>query len=456
MTYYLAIDIGASSGRHILGYIDNGRLKLEEIHRFENYITNQNGTLVWDIEHLVSEVKKGIAKCKEIGKIPCTVAIDTWGVDYVLLDESKQEILPAVSYRDSRTNSVINKVESIISAEELYLKTGIQKQNFNTIYQLYVDYLSGKLDNAKYFLMIPAYLSYKLTGIIKNEYTNATTTGMVNADTKQWDYEIIDKLSLPKHLFGTLDTPCTVIGNFTKEMQDYAGFDSTVIFAPSHDTASAVCACPIDDNSVYISSGTWSLIGVESLNPIVNEKSMAANFANEGGIDYRFRFLKNYMGMWLFQNVKKNLNNEFSYDDMMRLAMQSKRFEMIDTNAPDFLAPENMINAIRSYLKNESMPIEVVINSVYHSLAQSYKNAIDEIEKLAGKTIDNIFIVGGGSKDTYLNELTAQYTGKKVVTGLSEATATGNLLSQIMYDKKISLAQARDIVKNSFDIKEIN
>ena len=456
MTYYLAIDIGASSGRHILGYIDNGRLKLEEIHRFENYITNQNGTLVWDIEHLVSEVKKGIAKCKEIGKIPCTVAIDTWGVDYVLLDESKQEILPAVSYRDSRTNRVINKVESIISAEELYLKTGIQKQNFNTIYQLYADKLSGRLEDAKHFLMIPAYLSYKLTGVIKNEYTNATTTGMVNADTKQWDYEIIDKLSLPKHLFGTLDTPCTVIGNFTKEMQDYAGFDSTVIFAPSHDTASAVCACPIDDNSVYISSGTWSLIGVESLNPIVNEKSMAANFANEGGIDYRFRFLKNYMGMWLFQNVKKNLNNEFSYDDMMRLAMQSKRFEMIDTNAPDFLAPENMINAIRSYLKNESIPIEVVINSVYHSLAQSYKNAIDEIEKLAGKTIDNVFIVGGGSKDTYLNELTAQYTGKKVVTGLSEATATGNLLSQIMYDKKISLAQARDIVKNSFDIKEIN
>ena len=456
MTYHLAIDIGASSGRHILGYIDNGRLKLEEIHRFENYITNQNGTLVWDIEHLVSEVKKGIAKCKEIGKIPCTVAIDTWGVDYVLLDESKQEILPAVSYRDSRTNRVINKVESIISAEELYLKTGIQKQNFNTIYQLYVDYLSGKLDNAKYFLMIPAYLSYKLTGVIKNEYTNATTTGMVNAESKTWDNDIIEELGLPKHLFGTLDAPCTVIGNFTKEMQDYAGFDSTVIFAPSHDTASAVCACPIDDNSVYISSGTWSLIGVESLNPIVNEKSMAANFANEGGIDYRFRFLKNYMGMWLFQNVKKNLNNEFSYDDMMRLAMQSKRFEMIDTNAPDFLAPENMINAIRSYLKNESIPIEVVINSVYHSLAQSYKNAIDEIEKLAGKTIDNIFIVGGGSKDTYLNELTAQYTGKKVVTGLSEATATGNLLSQIMFDKKISLAQARELVRNSFDIKEIN
>lgn len=455
MKYYLAIDIGASSGRHILGYIGNGKLKLREIHRFENYITNQNGTLVWDIEHLVSEVKKGIAKCKKIDKIPSTVAIDTWGVDYVLLDENEQEIMPAVSYRDSRTNDVISKVEDIISAEELYLKTGIQKQNFNTIYQLYADKLSGKLDNAKHFLMIPAYLSYKLTGVIKNEYTNATTTGMVNAESKIWENDIIEKLGLPKHLFTELDTPCSVIGNFTKEMQEYAGFDSTVIFAPSHDTASAVAACPIDDNSVYISSGTWSLIGVEALKPIVNIDAQKANFANEGGIDYRFRFLKNYMGMWLFQNVKKNLNNEFSYDDMMHLAMQSKHFEMLDTNASDFLAPENMINAIRSYLKDSSLPIDIVINSIYHSLAKSYKDAVCEIEKLADKKIDNIFIVGGGSKDTYLNELTAQYTGKRVVTGLSEATATGNLLSQIMQDKKISLASARDIVKNSFNINTI-
>lgn len=455
MTYHLAIDIGASSGRHILGYLDNGKLKLEEIHRFENYITSLNGTLVWDIKHLVNEVKKGIAKCRDIGKIPTTVAIDTWGVDYVLLDENEQEILPAVSYRDSRTNDVIGKVEQIISAEELYIKTGIQKQNFNTIYQLYADKLSGKLDKAKHFLMIPAYLSYKLTGVIRNEYTNATTTGIVNAQSKSWDTDIIEKLGFPKHLFTEPDIPGTVIGNFTKEMQDYAGFDSTVIFAPSHDTASAVAACPIDDNSVYISSGTWSLIGVESLNPIVNTDAQKANFANEGGIDYRFRFLKNYMGMWLFQNVRKNLNNEFSYDDMMRLAMQSRDFEMIDTNAPDFLAPENMINAIHSYLKNDCLSIDVLINSIYHSLANSYKNAIEEIETLAGKKIDNIFIVGGGSKDTYLNELTARYTGRKVVTGLTEATAVGNLLSQIMYDKKISLEKARDIVKNSFNINTI-
>lgn len=454
MKYYLAIDIGASSGRHILGCVEDGKLKLREIHRFENYITNQNGTLVWDIEHLVSEVKKGIAKCRDIGKIPTTVAIDTWGVDYVLLDENEQELLPVVSYRDSRTNGVIDKVESIISAEELYRKTGIQKQSFNTVYQLYADKLSGKLDKAKHFLMMPAYLSYKLTGVIKNEYTNATTTGLVNAESKTWDKEILEKLGFPKNLFTELDTPCTAIGNFTKEIQDYAGFDSTVVFAPSHDTASAVAACPIDDNSIYISSGTWSLIGVESLKPIVNTDAQKANFANEGGVDYRFRFLKNYMGMWLFQNVRKNLNKQYSYDEMMHMAQNSGDFKIIDTNAPDFLAPDNMVDAIRNYLGNDSLPIDVLINSVYHSLAQSYKNAVEEIETLAGKKIDNIFIVGGGSKDTYLNELTARYTGRKVVTGLTEATAVGNLLAQLMYDKKISLAEARELVKNSFDIRE--
>lgn len=455
MQYYLAIDIGASSGRHMLGYMENGKLKLREIHRFENYIMNQNGTLVWDIEHLVREVKKGIAKCRDIGKIPTTVAIDTWGVDYVLLDENEQELLPAVSYRDNRTNGVIDEVESIISAEELYRKTGIQKQGFNTIYQLYADKLSGKLNAAKHFLMMPAYLSYKLTGAIKNEYTNATTTGLVNAESKTWDKEILEKVGFPKHLFTELDTPCTAIGNFTKEMQDYAGFDSTVIFAPSHDTASAVAACPIDDNSVYISSGTWSLIGVESLKPIVNVDAQKANFANEGGVDYRFRFLKNYMGMWLFQNVRKNLNKQYSYDEMMHMAQNSGDFKIIDTNAPDFLAPENMIDAIRAYLQEDSLPIDVLINSVYHSLAQSYKNAVEEIESLTGKSIDSIFIVGGGSKDTYLNALTARYTGRKVVTGLTEATAVGNLLAQLMYDKKISLAEARGLVKNSFPINTI-
>lgn len=454
MTCYLAIDIGASSGRHILGSVENGKIVLTEIYRFENGIKEENGTLVWDIQHLVNEVIRGIARCKEIGKIPSTVAIDTWGVDYVLLDKNKKEILPVVSYRDSRTDKVQDEVAQIISQQELYAKTGIQKQNFNTIYQLYCDKKSGKLENARHFLMIPDYLSFKLTDVIKNEYTNATTTGMVNAETKLWDKDIIERLDLPKHLFNELNTPCSLIGNFTKEIQDYVGFDSTVIFAPSHDTASAVAACPIDDNSVYISSGTWSLIGVESLKPIVNTESQKANFSNEGGIDYRFRFLKNYMGMWLFQNIRKNLDKKYTYDEMMHMAQSSTCVKYFDVNDESLVAPDNMLTAVNNLIGD--LPLADTLSCVYHSLARSYKNAVDEIEKSADKTIDNIFIVGGGSKDSYLNKLTAQYTGKRVVTGLSEATATGNLLSQIMYDKKISLAKARDIVKNSFDIKEKN
>lgn len=455
-TYYLAIDIGASSGRHILGHIENGKLCLEEIYRFDNNIKNENGTLVWNIDSLFREVKAGISKCKEIGKKPKIIAIDTWGVDYVLLDESKNEILPAVSYRDGRTEKSSNAVNAIISQVELYSRTGIQKQNFNTIYQLYADKQSGKLQKAKHFLMMPEYLSFKLTGEMRNEYTNATTTNLVNAESKQWDKHILDKLSLPEDIFLPLSVPGTVVGNFTDEVKAEIGFDGTIILCPSHDTASAVAACPIDGESVYISSGTWSLIGTENLVPVLSEKAQKANFANEGGIEYRFRFLKNIMGMWLFQNIRRNINKELTYDEMMNLARNSSFTEKIDPNDSAFLAPENMIEAIRNYLAKPDLPLADVLSSVYHSLADSYRKAVEKIESISGKEIKSIHIVGGGSKDKYLNKLTAEYTGKKVYTGLMEATATGNILSQIMYDKKITLTEAREIVKKTFDIKEAN
>ena len=453
MNYYLAIDIGASSGRHILGYIDNGRIKLEEIHRFENYITNQNSTLVWDIEHLVNEVKKGIAKCKEIGKIPCTVAIDTWGVDYVLLDESKKEIKPCYCYRDSRTNAVVDEVESLVSPARLYAKTGIQKQNFNTIYQLYADKKNGKLLNAKYFLMIPEYLSFKLTGVCKNEYTNATTTGLVNAKTKTWDNDILSALDLPSELFGALNTPSSLMGDLSADIQKAVGFNCAVLFAPSHDTASAVCACPMQDDDLYISSGTWSLIGTEITQPILSDNARKLNFSNEGGIDYRFRFLKNYMGMWLFQNIRRNLNKSMTYDEMMTLAMNRGEYKYFDVNDRTLVAPDNMINAIGKQICSDDLGL--ILNSAYHSLAKSYSEAVSEIEAVTGKRFNAIHIVGGGCQDKYLNALTRDYTGKSVTAGLIEATATGNIVSQIMHDKKISLAAARDLIKNSFDIKEI-
>ncbi|MBE6787937.1 MAG: rhamnulokinase [Ruminococcaceae bacterium] len=453
--YHLAIDIGASSGRHILGSVVDGKLQLEEIYRFENGVTNKQGTLVWDIENLIHQVIEGIAVCKKIGKIPKTVAIDTWGVDYVILDKNKNEILPVMSYRDSSCEIAAKEVAQILPQEELYKNTGIQHQVFNTIYQLYRDRKNGKLESAKYFLMIPEYLSYKLTGVIKNEYTNASTTNLVNANTKQWDTDILNKLDIPTDIFKELSLPGTKVGEFLPQIQEKIGFNCEVIFCPSHDTASAVAACPIDEKCVYISSGTWSLIGTENLNPVLDKGALTANFTNEGGIEYRFRFLKNIMGMWLFQNIRKNLEKKYSYDEMMEMAKSSSFCEFIDPTDQSFLAPDNMIEAVRKYLNRPELPLCDVLSSVYHSLANSYKKTVEEIEKISNKQINEIHIVGGGSKDKYLNQLTSKYTGKKVCIGLMEATATGNILSQIMYSNNIDLASARKIVKNTFDIKEI-
>ncbi|MCH5197693.1 MAG: rhamnulokinase [Oscillospiraceae bacterium] len=454
-SYYLAIDIGASSGRHILGHIENGKIVLEEVHRFENFIVNENGTLTWDIEHLANEVISGIAKCKEAEKIPSTVAIDTWGVDYVLLDENKKEILPAVSYRDERTFSAMEEVESIVPAEELYSRTGIQRQHFNTVYQLFCDKKSGKLQKAAYLLMMPEYLSFKLTGIIKNEYTEATTGGLVNAKTKEWDTYLFDKLGFPKSIVHPLSAPGETVGEFSEETQKKVGFNARVVFAPSHDTACAVAACPIDDSCVYISSGTWSLIGTENLSPTLSEEARLANFTNEGGAEYRYRFLENIMGMWLFQNIRRNLDKKYSYDEMMLLAKGSGYNKTFNCGDSSLNAPDNMIDAIKELLK-EDLSLPDLLSSVYYSLANSYNSAVRTIERLSNKEIKSILIVGGGSKDAYLNELTSRVTGKKVLTGITEATASGNILSQIMADKKITLAEGREIIKNSFNIEEIN
>ena len=452
-TYYLAIDIGASSGRHILSHIENEKLVLEEIYRFENNLVKSKDGLVWNIENLFSNVLNGIKKCKEIGKIPKSIAIDTWGVDYVLLDENKKEIKPCFCYRDSRTNGVIDEVESIISPSRLYSKTGIQKQNFNTIYQLYADKKSGRLKNTKYFLMMPEYLSFKLTGEIKNEYTNATTTGLVNAKAKTWDTDIIYALGLTEVLLPPLSLPSSLVGELSDDIQKAVGFNCAVLFAPSHDTASAVFACPMADNDLYISSGTWSLIGTEITEPILNDNARQLNFTNEGGIDYRFRFLKNYMGMWLFQNIRRNLNKSTTYDEMMSLAKNCSEYKYFDVNDSTLVAPKNMIDAIGKLIGSDDLGL--ILNSAYHSLAKSYKEAVREIEAVTGKRFDAIHIVGGGCQDKYLNALTRDYTGKSVTAGPIEATATGNIVSQIMHDKKISLAAARDLIKNSFDITVI-
>ena len=454
MKYYLAIDIGASSGRHILGHLEDGKLKLEEIYRFDNNIANIDGVLTWDIASLTNEVINGIAKCSELGKIPASIAIDTWGVDYVLLDKDLKELLPVYAYRDGRTAGVPTSSEFPIPYEELYGITGIQLQPFNTVYQLWCDAKSGRIESAKHFLMMPEYLSFKLTGKMRNEYTNASTTSMLNAESKTWDKDILNKIGVPEEIFLEPSLPGTVVGELSEELAERVGFNSTVLLAPSHDTASAVAACPIDGNSLYISSGTWSLFGTENTFPVLSDEARRANLTNEGGVEYRFRFLKNIMGMWLFQNIRRNLDKKYTYDEMMEMAKASSYDKIIDVNDESLVCPENMIEAVNALAGDKYLPLGDTLSCVYHSLASMYAKTACEIEAITGKTTDSIFIVGGGSKDNYLNALTAKYTGKKVVIGLSEATATGNILSQIMKDKNVTLSEARKIVKASFDIKE--
>ncbi len=451
MEYYLAVDIGASGGRHILGSVENGRLRLREVYRFENGMERLGGSLVWNEERLVSEVVEGLRRCAELGFRPKSVAVDTWGVDYVLLDKENRLIAPVYAYRDGRTEAAVTAVGAILPPEELYARTGIQKQPFNTIYQLYADKLAGRLEAAERMLMLPAYITYRLTGVMKNEYTDATTTGLVEARSGEWDFELIKRLGLPEHIFGGLAEPCTRIGRLLPEVAAQVGFDCDVTAAPSHDTASAVAACPLGEGDVYISSGTWSLIGVETPSPILTEAARSANFTNEGGVERRFRFLKNYMGMWLLQSVRRDTGKKATYDEMMEAARACGVHDRIDVTDSAFLAPPDMAEAVRKVVGKPDMGLDRVLNTVYHSLAESYAEAVAEIGYAAGVKPRAIRVVGGGSRDVYLNELTEKYTGLPVKAGPVEATAAGNLLSQIICDKGITLAQARELIDGRGD-----
>ena len=278
---------------------------------------------------------------------------------------------------------------------------------------------------------MPEYLSYKLCGVMKSEYTIASTTGLLNAKTKAWDDNLLNKLGINPKIFNPICEPGAVLGSFTDDVKNYVGFDATVVFAPAHDTASAVSACNLKGHSMYISSGTWSLIGSVNNYPVLTKEALEANFTNEGGVNGTYRFLKNIMGMWLFQNIRKNLNKVYSYDEMMHMAMESDYTGTFDPNSPNLVSPKNMIDAIRHCLSSSYLPLEDILKSVYLSLANSYKKAVDEIEKITGEKIDAIYIVGGGSKDKYLNMLTETISGKPVITGITEATALGNLKIQL-------------------------
>ena len=459
--YYLAIDIGASSGRHMLAGMKNGKMQLEEVYRFPNGMDNKNGTLCWDVERLFTEIKNGLKKCKEIGKIPVSMGIDTWGVDYVLLDKDDNILGDTVGYRDSRTEGMDEKVYEVIPQDDLYARTGIQKQIFNTIYQLRAVKESHPeyLEQAETILMIPDYFNFLLTGVKKNEYTEATTGQLISPKTNDWDYELIDMLGYNSGMFLPVSMPGTVVGGFTEEVQKEVGFNCTVVLPATHDTGSAVLAVPTnDDDAVYISSGTWSLMGIERKEADCSMESMKANFTNEGGYDHRFRYLKNIMGLWMIQSVKKEFTEDLSFAQICEMASKETISSIVDCNDDCFLAPKSMIEAVQKFCRdtNQQVPETVgeISSVIYNSLAKCYGDTVEEIEAITGKKYSTIYVVGGGSNAGYLNELTAKYTGRKVSAGPSEATAIGNVIVQMLHDGVFaSLPEARTCVKESFDVK---
>lgn len=419
MKYALAIDIGASSGRHIVGWMESGEIKTKEVYRFPNGVTEQDGHLVWDMEALLNHVKAGIAAAKKEFPIS-SLSIDTWGVDYILL-KSDEEVLPVYAYRDNRTEAVIPEVHEKMPFSELYAHTGCQFQPFNSVYQLYADKKAGRLEGVTDFLMIPEYLLYKLCGIKAKEFTNATTMGMIDAETLEFDREIISRLDLPDHLFPKLRRPGEVIG-------EYDGIQ--VMLCATHDTGSAVEGIPMEGDNLYISSGTWSLLGVKTHRPITNEASREANYSSEGGVGYN-RYQKNIMGMWLVNELRRELCPSKGFDMIVSEAMLSDYSKTVNADAPEFLAPKSMKDAFDSALGESDLEVGDYFRCAYRSLAQSYRKAIAELEANTGKRYEKLYIVGGGAKNQFLNRLTEEATGKKVVALPIEATALGNLKIQL-------------------------
>jgi len=460
---HLAIDIGASSGRHILGWQKDGMLHLEEVHRFPNSMTQTDGCLCWDVDALFDEIITGMKKCAVLGKIPVSVGIDTWGADYVLLDKNGNRIGPAFAYRDSRTEDTYSEVFKCMPEDELYARTGIHKLVFNTINQLMAAKIKTPhlLENARHLLMIPDYLHYKLCGAMKTEYTDASTGGLLNALTKNWDDEIIARCGFPREIFCELVPAGTVLGELTDDIKRVVGYGCTVVMPPSHDTASAFLAVPAkSENSIYISSGTWSLMGVELSSPITTDAARIAHFTNEGGYDFRIRFLKNIMGLWILQSVQREIAQGISFAEIADLARASQYDGLIDANDERFFAPQSMTKTITDACREnghaEPQGLGDIARCIYRSLAASYAHTVKQLESLTGKRYDYINIIGGGSANMYLNELTAAACGMPVLAGPSEGTALGNIVSQmIAYEDLPDIATAREAIRRSFDIREI-
>jgi len=459
---YLAVDLGAESGRVISGSLTNNSLQLKEIHRFQNGGVRLGEHLHWDILNLWREIKQGLSQAD--GSV-CSIGLDTWGVDFGLLDANDTLIGNPYHYRDDRTDGMMEAVFKILPRDKIYEKTGIYFMQLNSLYQLVamVKEKSSALARAERLLNMPDLFNFFLTGQKANEYTISSTTQCYNPTYENWDFDMLSQLGIPSNIFGEIVNPGTLLGKLRPYVVQEIGYSTSVIVSAGHDTACAIAAVPASgDDYIYLSSGTWSLMGVLLDQPIISSESLAAEMTNEGGVDGKIRFLKNIVGLWLVRGCRQQWareGQEFNYNDLTRKASEAPPLtSLIVPGEKRFMAPKNMADEIQAYCQETGQPVPeskgAIIRTVLESLALEYRSVSEQIERLTGKDYPVIHIIGGGTQNKLLNQFAANATGKKVVAGPVEATAIGNILIQaVAMNELSSLDEATAILNRSFDVE---
>ena len=468
---YVAIDLGASSGRHVAGRFDGRRLQLEEIHRFDNGPVVVGESLHWDLLYLWSEVLRGLRAARQkFGSEIASVGVDTWGVDFGLLGRGDVLLGNPYHYRDPRTNGVMERAFELVGRENIFRHTGLQFMQFNTLYQLLAMKWgrSPLLEIAETFLMMPDLFHWLMTGVKTNEFTNATTTQFFNPITHDWARELLAEFELPTHILLPISEPGSRIGRLRPQVARELGLPDTEVILPgTHDTASAVMAVPAASKPgeqpdwCYISLGTWALMGVEVPQPVVTDEVLAFNFTNEGGVGGTIRLLKNITGLWLVQECRRIWNlagRNWGWEELNRLSAAAKPLvSFIDPDSPEFLAPQDMPEAIRQYCQRTGQPVPsdegAILRCALESIAMKFRFVFERCEKLVGRRIEVIHIVGGGTQNRQLCQAAADACGRPVLAGPIEATAIGNLMMQaVAWGDVGSIAEAREVIRNSFPV----
>ena len=462
--HFLAFDLGASSGRAVLGTLERGILNLTEIHRFPNQMQFINGHFYWNIFSLFEELKTGLKKCIERGIQPQSIGIDTWGVDFVHLGKDGMILSLPYAYRDSRTDSAMEDLFKIIPREEVYLMTGIQFIQFNSLFQLFtmVQEKNPILGITDKILFMPDALNYLFSGVAKTEFSIASTSQMIKPGTCEWQLPLLNKVGIPTSILTEIINPGVEIGKILPHICKETGSDEIPVVAiAGHDTGSAVASVPADDdNFIYISSGTWSLMGIENPKPVVSKQTAELNLTNEGGVENTTRLLKNIMGLWLIQECRRIWSKEVNYtwDGLVQLAKEAEPFKFfVDPDDTSFLNPPDMPQAIIDFCvktgQGKPSSHSEIVRCVYDSLALKYRYTLEQIRQVCNRKIEKIHIIGGGANNQFLNQLTADVTGLTVVAGPVEATATGNIMMQAKTMGKVnSLSEMRTIIRDSSEL----